>query len=360
MKVRRLQPKEHQETRLLWEKVFREDTEKFLDYYYTEKTGDNEIYVVEEGGQICSMLHLNPYKMSINGSCDWTNYIVAVATDENFRKRGYMGTLLRHSLQVMYERKEPFTFLMPAAEAIYRPYDFRFIYEQYSQKICAGEKVDEELTFRSLSEEDIQRVVSFANEILEENQVYTLRDSAYYRRLQKECRSENGEVVIAERHSQLVGVFAYGKETEYQILEPLFRHQEDLPQAVRFLLGKEGDISCHGCKDGTARPLIMARIIHLEAFLSKLELREDVRISFCVTDPILKENNGAFCIWGNKNGKVLQVERIEESEELPKLSVAQLCSLAFGMDEREEVPKELKELWKPVKPMKKVFLNEVV
>lgn len=360
MKVRRLQSKEHKMTRPLWEKVFREDTRRFLDYYYAEKTRDNEIYVVEESGQICSMLHLNPYKMRINDRCDTINYIVAVATDERFRKRGYMGAILRHSLQTMYDRKEPFTFLMPAAERIYHPYDFRFIYEQYSRKIHSSEWVDEELIFRPLSEEDYQRVTRFVNEMLEEKQVYTIRDSVYYRRLQKEFQSENGDIVIAERHSQIVGVFGYGKETEYQILEPLFQKQEDLQQAVRFLLGKGGEISCSGLEDGIARPLIMARIVHLETFLSHLEFKEDTRISFCVTDSIIKENNGAFCIHGSKNGKVLHVERIEVSEELPKLSVAQLCSLAFGMDKREDLPKGLKEMWRPVKPLKKVFLNEVV
>ncbi|MGC4017938.1 MAG: hypothetical protein QM793_00985 [Muricomes sp.] len=35
----------------------------------------------------------------------------------------------------MYDRKEPFTFLMPAAEAIYTPYDFRFTYKQNKEAV---------------------------------------------------------------------------------------------------------------------------------------------------------------------------------------------------------------------------------
>ena len=136
MEVRMLQREEHGRTRELWERVFAEDTKEFLDYYYTVKTLDNEMYVIEQEHQICSMIQLNPYEMRINDSEFLTHYIIAVATEERFRKRGFMGALLQASLKKMYARKEPFTFLMPAAESIYHPYDFRYIYRQRGGKVC--------------------------------------------------------------------------------------------------------------------------------------------------------------------------------------------------------------------------------
>ena len=68
MIVRRLEQSEHGNTRPLWEEVFTEDTQAFLDYYYYIKTKDNQIYVVEEDGQICSMLQLNPYRIKVEES----------------------------------------------------------------------------------------------------------------------------------------------------------------------------------------------------------------------------------------------------------------------------------------------------
>ena len=130
MILRKLEQSEHGSTRPLWEEVFADDTKAFLDYYYYIKTRDNEIYVVEEDGRICSMLQLNPYVLKVESSELPSAYIIAVATKEEYRGRGYMGGLLRASLNEMYAEKIPFTFLMPAAEAIYSPYDFRFIYEQ--------------------------------------------------------------------------------------------------------------------------------------------------------------------------------------------------------------------------------------
>ena len=56
MKVRHLEQTEHGLTRPLYEEVFSEDSKRFVDYYYTEKTKDNQIYVqkrMEESRQCC-------------------------------------------------------------------------------------------------------------------------------------------------------------------------------------------------------------------------------------------------------------------------------------------------------------------
>ena len=45
MKIRKLERQEHGNTRPLYETVFTEDSKSFVDYYYTEKTRDNQIYV---------------------------------------------------------------------------------------------------------------------------------------------------------------------------------------------------------------------------------------------------------------------------------------------------------------------------
>ena len=87
-KVRKLHVDEHILTRKLWEEVFVEDTSEFLDYYYSIKIKNNEIYVIEDHGEIVSMLHLNPYEMRIGDKLFQTHYIVAVATKESYRKRG--------------------------------------------------------------------------------------------------------------------------------------------------------------------------------------------------------------------------------------------------------------------------------
>lgn len=53
-----------------------------------------------------------------------------------------MRALLNTVLERMHSEKVPFTFLMPAAEAIYRPYDFRYIYDQCMQEVKKDETAD--------------------------------------------------------------------------------------------------------------------------------------------------------------------------------------------------------------------------
>ena len=101
-------------TRALYQAAFPEDTERFVDFYYQYKTRDNQILVLEQDGQIVSMLHRNPYTMIMNGYEFLADYIVAVATEKAFRHQGCMRKLLEKALNDMADQGMPFTFLMPA------------------------------------------------------------------------------------------------------------------------------------------------------------------------------------------------------------------------------------------------------
>lgn len=114
-------------TRALYQAAFPEDTERFVDFYYQYKTRDNQILVLEQDGQIVSMLHRNPYTMIMNGYEFLADYIVAVATEKAFRHQGCMRKLLEKALDDMADQGMPFTFLMPASESIYAPFDFVWI-----------------------------------------------------------------------------------------------------------------------------------------------------------------------------------------------------------------------------------------
>ena len=126
--LKKLKPEERGLTRTLWEQVFTEDTKEFLDYYYTEKTKNNEIYVIETDHDIRAMMQLNPYVIQMGKKAVESRYIVAVATEPLYRHRGYMAELLSKTARDLYQQKMPFFFLMPASEKIYYPHNYRFIY----------------------------------------------------------------------------------------------------------------------------------------------------------------------------------------------------------------------------------------
>ena len=120
---------ENWKTRKLWE-AFPEDSKEFDDYYYRNKAERSRILAEEEEGEIISMVQLNPYRVQVRNREYELSYIVGVATRADRRHQGHMRRLLIKMLTDMRRERVPFTFLMPAAEAIYLPFGFRYIFSQ--------------------------------------------------------------------------------------------------------------------------------------------------------------------------------------------------------------------------------------
>lgn len=395
MKLRKLDVSEHGKTRLLWEKVFPEDSKAFLDYYYFFKTRENEIYVIEEDNEIRSMLQLNPYTIQVETGQFTGHYIIAVATEDAYRKRGYMGALLRQSMQDMYNRKELFTFLMPAAEAIYTPYDFRFVYNQSVGKYQADDGMSEvdvsesEVIVSEAGIGDGDILADFFNAYYAEQfQVYVVREAGYYQTMLFEQQSENGGIRILRKNGEVVGSFLYGNEEGLEIREPLYlkEYERDFWKAVHQLCGERGQKGAEVyAENGISRvkkPTIMVRILHLESFLKVLKTRkgQSINCSFAVLDSILPQNSR---VWKLQSKNLVQkteasdrenkettgdlfVRETEDSEGV--LTIAALTSLVFGYNSVEEIAEEpdvfmterLIEELRKIQPLNQIYLNEIV
>ena len=245
MKLRKFETEEHGKTRKLWEEVFSEDSREFLDYYYYIKTKDNAIYVIEEDDAIRSMLQLNPYELQVEDARLRSEYIIGVATQKEYRSRGYMRQLLTKAMQDLYDRKDAFTFLMPAAEAIYTPYDFRYVYRQPSCVLAEEKKVVSEVstikttvTWREARLMDASAMAEFfQNHFAAKWNVCAVHDAEYYRTMILEQQSEVGGVCLLEEGRQIKGMFAYAMEEGLEIREALYLdgYREAFLKAVREL-----------------------------------------------------------------------------------------------------------------------------
>lgn len=375
MQLRKLEINEHGRTRALWEKVFAEDSREFLDYYYFIKTRDNQIYVIEEDGGVRSMLQLNPYLLQVEDRQFPCNYIIAVATEENYRKRGYMGELLRKAMQDMYARKEPFTFLMPAAEAIYTPYDFRFVYAQ-NQCESMGTDSAAELELTDAGMRDAADMAAFFNQYFAEKyQVCAVRDETYYQTMIFEQQSENGGVKLIKEGQDIKGMFAYASEENVvEIREPLYldEYEAQFQKAVRDLRsGRDVPVKIYACRNGEhvkKVPIIMVRILHLETFLSAVKVKEGERLScsFAVLDSIITKNSRVWKLTGGQDSRDVQVSETEDSEGV--LTISALTSFLFGYktvdeirgDEGVIIPGQLGNELNKIQALKQTFLNEIV
>lgn len=412
--IKELKGKECLALRALWERVFSEDSRKFTDYYFEEKAERNRAFVrypdmdeSEEPAAMdlksetpAAMLYLSPYAMEMRIGDTFTsleiNYIVGVATEEKYRHRGYMRELLKASMGYMYEKKQPFAFLMPASPKIYEPFQFVYIYNKKKYKVKV---LDRQETIKDASSDnslrpweisvlqrrEIPQLLDYANSHLKENyDVFMRRDEAYYDTLIKELEVQNGVIYLlrepeskAASHSQelqtkdrgrkITGYFLYtqeGQETDIQ--EALF-DDDDFCKKSSFLVEVED------------RPIIMARIINVKSMLSLLRKKTydacreedeggDVMLTIRINDPMLEENNGIWeCSVGHGESNVHK--RQDAGAEVScSTTIDRLTSWIFGYRPPEdcfELPQgEQKDIelckLEAVRLFSRVFINEIV
>ena len=360
---------ENQRARKLYEEIFDEDSPAFVDYYFRVKAAENEIFVVEnEKQEILATLHLNPYKMMFCGEKAKTNYIVAVATRADCRHQGMMRSLLQASLQEMYRREETFTWLMPAAEAIYRPFGFRFIYEKNKMTMTADvlrraetdenwqihsdQEVSGDIFCEEAKKEDLAELAYFAEKQLSKlAEVYTVHDIAYFEQRMQEVGCEGGSLILIRKEKEICGYFlALKKDREaWEIVVEDAVQKKAFPAVLHWFEASEEKCTFTAFPQIWEQyaqsenvPAIMGRIVHLERFVCCLKIKKEQEWKIRLTDSLIPENNGYFIIkTGIEGGSLIRVENLSEKEN------KMFCSMDIG-----QLTEELFRL--------PVFLNEVV
>ena len=360
---------ENQRARKLYEEIFDEDSPAFVDYYFRVKAAENEIFVVEnEKQEILATLHLNPYEMMFCGEKVKTNYIVAVATRADCRHQGMMRSLLQASLQEMYRREETFTWLMPAAEAIYRPFGFRFIYEKNKMTVTADvlrraetdenwqihsdQEVSGDIFCEEAKKEDLAELACFAEKQLSKlAEVYTVHDIAYFEQRMQEVECEGGSLILIRKEKEICGYFlALKKDREaWEIVVEDAVQKKAFPAVLHWFGASEEKCTFTAFPQIWEQyaqsenvPAIMGRIVHLERFVCCLKIKKEQEWKIRLTDSLIPENNGYFIIkTGIEGGNLIRVENLSEKEK------KMFCSMDIG-----QLTEELFRL--------PVFLNEVV
>lgn len=360
---------ENQRARKLYEEIFDEDSPAFVDYYFRVKAAENEIFVVEnEKQEILATLHLNPYEMMFCGERVKTNYIVAVATRADCRHQGMMRSLLQASLQEMYRREETFTWLMPAAEAIYRPFGFRFIYEKNKMTVTADvlrraetdenwqihsdQEVSGDIFCEEAKKEDLAELACFAEKQLSKlAEVYTVHDIAYFEQRMQEVECEGGSLILIRKEKEICGYFlALKKDREaWEIVVEDAVQKKAFPAVLHWFGASEEKCTFTAFPQIWEQyaqsenvPAIMGRIVHLERFVCCLKIKKEQEWKIRLTDSLIPENNGYFIIkTGIEGGSLIRVENLSEKEK------KMFCSMDIG-----QLTEELFRL--------PVFLNEVV
>lgn len=359
-----LDAEDKDETKHLWHMCFPEDSESFIEYYYKEKTKDNEILVKKDNGLLISMVQYNPYAVKLRGRLWKLDYLVGVATEESRRREGHFRDVFVKMLHDEEAAGKPITYLVPVNPAVYAPMGFTFIGNVASYELTEKAKQTLTRTVCQDTPEDCGRAAVYMEQWLGARyEMYTRRDAAYVSRLIKELASENGTLEFLEQDGRLVGLDAYWG---WEVREHRLLYAED----------------AYTVKTGE-KPWNMARLTNIGALLTAFGLKqaeqqgEEKRIltlGIRMNDPILEMNNGEFVWTIGETGSSLKARKPEPdtcgcTENVSiwlETKPEELVSWLFGCRKAEEIwgvqleNKGLAEILAQVNTVNGVYLDEIV
>lgn len=359
-----LDAEDKDETKHLWHMCFPEDSESFIEYYYKEKTKDNEILVKKDNGLLISMVQYNPYVVKLRGRLWKLDYLVGVATEESRRREGHFRDVFVKMLHDEEAAGKPITYLVPVNPAVYAPMGFTFIGNVASYELTEEAKKTLTRTVCQDTPEDCGRAAVYMEQWLGARyEMYTRRDAAYVSRLIKELASENGTLEFLEQDGRLVGLDAYWG---WEVREHRLLYAEDACTV------KTGE-----------KPWNMARLTNIGALLAAFGLKQAeqqgeekrmLTLGIRMNDPILEMNNGEFVWTIGETGSSLKARKPEPdtcgcTENVSiwlETKLEELVSWLFGCRKAEEIwggqleNKGLAEILAQVDTVNGVYLDEIV
>ncbi len=387
--------------RSLWEEVFHEDSIQFTDYYFEYKADKNIGYVLGQA-PYDAMMYRTPYVLQIGKVRKEISYIVGVATRKECRHRGYMRKLLMHSFGEMYKEKQPFAFLMPVNPAIYEPFDFRYVYERDVWRLKEPERMVaflETLTSDGtekksskrkpsvaevISREEMQEGVEeetenelaaaefadssfpeygtdnalnglysvrnlrkhfpefpimnllaeFANQYLKEHyNIYVYRDVAYYEMQLKESEAQNGDIYVLFEQGGMKAFFLYAREEDEIFLQEVMETEVGILDFLQ--------------KSENKKPVIMARIIHLEEMMKLVRGKENIELLIEIEDELIPENAGIY-----------QWEITPQGSRVTKFSQGIISKECKKERKIPQISMHIRELAPNI--LTRIFINEIV
>lgn len=192
MTIRLATEADQKDIRELWQLVFTEDSESYLDFYFDVVMNKNKVIIIREDNELVGMLHLNPYELSHGVNIF---YIVGVATHPNHRRKGIMRSMLDMAHQKALEEQRELI-LLPEDERFYTPFGYKFVSMQYNTTIDVKEYrsmlLKDNIDLKKLSKDVF--IQWFNANTYEEKTYEVIHSDDYLSDLYDEMKCENGFV----------------------------------------------------------------------------------------------------------------------------------------------------------------------
>lgn len=308
----------------LYQEIFTEDSEDFVNYYYENIGKRNKILAMKEKEDNCliAMLHQNPHDVLIGQAQLKTEYIYGVAVSKRHRHKGYMGKMVKRALSNIFEENIYFTYLFPISKGLYEKFGFGYV-DQFSEKLHIAQTENESSVVPLVSKEvqgslnsmwdrgveqtkaEWKEAEAFIRNDFQRRQgVYLMQSASYLKEWLEMSRrnGEQGDIFIYKKQNKIKAILKVAENKVIEEIGDMGEVEEALNLWTR--LFKKTEQCMEQNADCETELPAMVRILHLEKLLYYLSFPERIDITFSITDDLFPENQGVYRVQHGKGKKI--------------------------------------------------------
>ena len=159
----------------MWKDIFN-DTDSYIDLYFSYKFKEGNTFVVKDEGKIVSTLYVEYNSLYVDGCEKKGAYFCGIATYEEYRKKGYANMLIQYAKENI--KNVDIIYLIPANLPLfdfYKKSGFKEFTYMDKEEIC----IDKKIELPGFSKEfDYTKVNNFYEN--SGNKIYVKRDEAFF------------------------------------------------------------------------------------------------------------------------------------------------------------------------------------
>ena len=316
----------------LWDCCFEKKDSSFYKWYFQQYAlKQNKIVGGFEKQDLVTMVHLNPYVLSLRGKTQKVKYLVGVATDPVARGQHKMGELLATTFNLLRAAGNKVALLEPINAGIYQPYGFAYTYLRLNYHMPLNELtipfVDMDLQLERIKPTAAAATIApvYAKAMASYDS-YIVRDNTNWQNMLKVAEDEGCSCIVVKDGKDVLGYLLYGLEGEtVKVQELLVLKESALKRLLGFLRSLSGtyknlewlstpdDLTYLYFKDQqyapSVAPFMMARIINVGKILEEMTVPASFvgqKLVVYIKDDFMNLNNLYTKIVFDKDGVELK------------------------------------------------------
>ena len=214
--------------------IYDEVDNGYIDYFYRHRYNPLNMYLIRKEGKLVSMANRTPHTVMVNDQLLKGSLISNLMTTMEYRNQGCMDEIMKTVVDNV-EHTELVTFVH--ASKFFEKYGFETMY--YRREYEFDRK-----NFKHNTESRVNKVVNFSDlsdiyaKFARRFSGYVVREEKYYKSLNKEVESQNGQIVtVYNRNSEIDGyAVMYEKDNVIVIDEAVYINLDVLFQVISLAL----------------------------------------------------------------------------------------------------------------------------